>query len=47
MVSEQITIWGIGVLLAFFIPIVISNRIIGLNINKDMIISVARRNNFV
>jgi len=42
MVSEQITIWGIGVLLAFFIPIVISNRIIGLNINKDMIISVAR-----
>ncbi|MBN2878834.1 MAG: ABC transporter permease [Clostridia bacterium] len=42
MVSEQITIWGIGILLAFFIPIVISNRIIGLNINKEMIISVAR-----
>jgi len=42
MVSEQITIWGIGVLLALFIPIVISNRIIGLNINKDMIISVVR-----
>ncbi len=42
MVSDQITVWGIAVLLAFFIPIFISNKALGLNINKSMIIGVSR-----
>lgn len=42
MVTEQITVWGIGILVAFLIPIFISNRVLGLSINKSMIIATVR-----
>ena len=42
MSAEQITVWGIAILLAFYIPIFISNRVLGLDINKSMIISIVR-----
>ena len=42
MVAEQITVWGIGILLVLLVPIFISSKMLGLSINKDMIISILR-----
>jgi len=42
MGAEQVTVVGIGILLAFLIPIFVVNKMIGLSINKSMIISVVR-----
>ena len=42
MGTEQITIGGIAILVAFIIPIYISNKILGLSINKGMIVGIAR-----
>lgn len=42
VVAEQVTLWGIIVLLGFLIPIAWVNRMIGLRINKDMLIATGR-----
>lgn len=42
MVAEQITVWGIAILVAFLIPVFISNILLGLSINKSMVVGISR-----
>jgi len=42
MGADQITIGGIAILVAFIIPIYISNKVLGLSLNKGMIVGIAR-----